>query len=336
MEHGGDLSGGVRRAHGGEPAGVARPLDRRSTRFPWPIPALLDAARLDAAAVARRCGSAGGHRARRLRRAGRRGDRPCARHPGPDPVAAPAGGTGAGRDPRADLQRARRVVAGGRAGRLTRLRAHPTFRLTPATSSCVNPNNPDGRVLDRAALDALADACAARGGWLIVDESFADLDPAVSVVDGDAGSAHCGPALVRQVFRARRRPARVRGRPAGHCGSDRRCARAVGGLRACCGGRPSGAGRCRLGRGDARALARARRKRSTRSSPELVSPSSAERPSTGSCATPMRPASTTVSRRPASGYAGSMGPAIACASACRRPGRTASRLAAAVSDAKHR
>jgi len=50
----------------------------------------------------------------------------------------------------------------------------------------VNPNNPDGRVLDRAGLLALADACAARGGWLIVDESFADLDPACSIVGATA------------------------------------------------------------------------------------------------------------------------------------------------------
>ena len=50
----------------------------------------------------------------------------------------------------------------------------------------VNPNNPDGRVLDRAVLLALADACAARGGWLIVDESFGDLDPARSIVGATA------------------------------------------------------------------------------------------------------------------------------------------------------
>src|SRR3712207_7845033 len=42
------------------------------------------------------------------------------------------------------------------------------------------------RSLDRVALLALADACAARGGWLIVDESFADLDPARSVVGATA------------------------------------------------------------------------------------------------------------------------------------------------------
>jgi cobalamin biosynthetic protein CobC len=41
----------------------------------------------------------------------------------------------------------------------------------------VNPNNPDGRVMAQADLLALADRLAARGGWLIVDESFADASP---------------------------------------------------------------------------------------------------------------------------------------------------------------
>ncbi len=41
-----------------------------------------------------------------------------------------------------------------------------------------NPNNPDGRVVDAAAmLDLLTD----RDGWLLVDEAFADADPAHSV-----------------------------------------------------------------------------------------------------------------------------------------------------------
>ena len=37
-----------------------------------------------------------------------------------------------------------------------------------------NPNNPDGRVIDRAALRRTAALLATRGGWLIVDEAFAD------------------------------------------------------------------------------------------------------------------------------------------------------------------
>lgn len=42
----------------------------------------------------------------------------------------------------------------------------------------VNPNNPDGRVVARAALAELAAAMAARGGALIVDEAFMDFDAA--------------------------------------------------------------------------------------------------------------------------------------------------------------
>jgi cobalamin biosynthetic protein CobC len=46
----------------------------------------------------------------------------------------------------------------------------------------VNPNNPDGRVVDRAALAALAVQLQARNGWLVIDEAFADVDPAISAV----------------------------------------------------------------------------------------------------------------------------------------------------------
>ncbi|MFD1623661.1 threonine-phosphate decarboxylase CobD [Azospirillum griseum] len=45
----------------------------------------------------------------------------------------------------------------------------------------VNPNNPDGRVHPVADLLALAERQAARGGWLVVDEAFADADPVASV-----------------------------------------------------------------------------------------------------------------------------------------------------------
>lgn len=48
----------------------------------------------------------------------------------------------------------------------------------------VNPNNPDGRVFDRDTLIALAGMLSARGGFLIVDEAFADMTPEISL-------AHC-------------------------------------------------------------------------------------------------------------------------------------------------
>lgn len=41
----------------------------------------------------------------------------------------------------------------------------------------VHPNNPDGRRHEAPALRAVADRLAARGGMLVVDESFADLEP---------------------------------------------------------------------------------------------------------------------------------------------------------------
>ncbi|AWB08260.1 threonine-phosphate decarboxylase (plasmid) [Azospirillum humicireducens] len=45
----------------------------------------------------------------------------------------------------------------------------------------VNPNNPDGRLLPPERLLELAAAQAARGGWLVVDEAFADMEPEQSV-----------------------------------------------------------------------------------------------------------------------------------------------------------
>jgi len=46
----------------------------------------------------------------------------------------------------------------------------------------VNPNNPDGRVTDRVALKRVAAQLKGRGGWIVIDEAFADIDPAVSAV----------------------------------------------------------------------------------------------------------------------------------------------------------
>jgi cobalamin biosynthetic protein CobC len=46
----------------------------------------------------------------------------------------------------------------------------------------VNPNNPDGRLLKREALLRLAEDLRARGGWLVVDEAFADFDAGESLV----------------------------------------------------------------------------------------------------------------------------------------------------------
>lgn len=45
----------------------------------------------------------------------------------------------------------------------------------------VNPNNPDGRLVEPDMLQAMADGLAARDGWLVVDESFADTLPGASI-----------------------------------------------------------------------------------------------------------------------------------------------------------
>lgn len=47
-----------------------------------------------------------------------------------------------------------------------------------ATLVLANPNNPDGCILDVAALDAMV---AERENWLLVDEAFADCDPTISI-----------------------------------------------------------------------------------------------------------------------------------------------------------
>ena len=47
----------------------------------------------------------------------------------------------------------------------------------------VNPNNPDGRVISRAALARIAGLVKERGGWLVVDEAFADVEPETSVIE---------------------------------------------------------------------------------------------------------------------------------------------------------
>lgn len=49
-----------------------------------------------------------------------------------------------------------------------------------------NPNNPDGRRIPATTLLDWQTQLAARGGWLIVDEAFADAEPALSV-SGEGG-----------------------------------------------------------------------------------------------------------------------------------------------------
>jgi cobalamin biosynthetic protein CobC len=46
-----------------------------------------------------------------------------------------------------------------------------------------NPNNPDGRIISRERLSVLRETLAARGGWLVVDEAFADIAPDAGLAD---------------------------------------------------------------------------------------------------------------------------------------------------------
>lgn len=46
----------------------------------------------------------------------------------------------------------------------------------------VNPNNPDGRIVDLKSIAAIAIQISQRGGWLVIDEAFADVDPAISAI----------------------------------------------------------------------------------------------------------------------------------------------------------
>ncbi|MFE1598046.1 threonine-phosphate decarboxylase CobD [Methylobacterium sp. ID0610] len=57
----------------------------------------------------------------------------------------------------------------------------------------VNPNNPDGRVAGRGALAEAAAILAARGGLLVVDEAFADLEPVESL----CGEVPAGAVVLR-------------------------------------------------------------------------------------------------------------------------------------------
>jgi cobalamin biosynthesis protein CobC len=60
-----------------------------------------------------------------------------------------------------------------------------------------NPNNPDGRLLPRERLRALADDLRRHGGLLVVDEAFMDVGPAGASLAADVG---CGNLVVLRSF----------------------------------------------------------------------------------------------------------------------------------------
>lgn len=75
-------------------------------------------------------------------------------------------------------------------GDLAELPAHVTHAVI------VNPNNPDGRIVDPHRLAETAAILQRRGGWLLIDEAFADVEPAISAV------ASCGklPIVILRSF----------------------------------------------------------------------------------------------------------------------------------------
>src|SRR5487761_1247131 len=61
-----------------------------------------------------------------------------------------------------------------------------TIDAIPAGCDAVvvaNPNNPDGRIVPRDRLVSIADTLSRRGGWLVVDEAFADAAPQDSLAE---------------------------------------------------------------------------------------------------------------------------------------------------------
>jgi cobalamin biosynthetic protein CobC len=81
-------------------------------------------------------------------------------------------------------------------------RIHCIERASPVPGSVitlVNPNSPDGSVTPREQLLEAHDKVAACDGFLVIDEAFADADPACSVADL-AGSERCPRLLVLRSF----------------------------------------------------------------------------------------------------------------------------------------
>lgn len=65
-------------------------------------------------------------------------------------------------------------AGGHEVGMIAQLSALPDHAIHAVV---VNPNNPDGRVASRDELAEVALKLQRRGGWLVIDEAFADVDP---------------------------------------------------------------------------------------------------------------------------------------------------------------
>lgn len=77
-----------------------------------------------------------------------------------------------------------------RAAALAGHRVHEVADVTAMADAdlaiVANPNNPDGRVVDRNALRGLGEALRRRSGLLVIDEAFMDVGPAGASLAGDA------------------------------------------------------------------------------------------------------------------------------------------------------
>ncbi len=62
-----------------------------------------------------------------------------------------------------------------------------TFEQAPDDTDVLvvtNPNNPDGRKFDPGHLNVVCQRLASKGGWLVIDEAFADVAPELSLSAG--------------------------------------------------------------------------------------------------------------------------------------------------------
>ncbi len=180
MKHGGDLTEAMAR-HGGAP-NIWLDLSTGINPRPWPIPAALPdhawrrlPSRADEAALIAAARDAYGvpDGAGIVAAAGTQTLiqwLPCLAPQGPVAIVGPT--------------YSEHAIAWGRAGRdviaIDDLGDMPDSAVHAVV---VNPNNPDGRIVDPALLARAATLIEHRGGWLVIDEAFADVDPAVSAVE---------------------------------------------------------------------------------------------------------------------------------------------------------
>lgn len=176
MKHGGDLTDAMAR-HGGAPQQWLD-LSTGINPWPWPIPVISDEAwqrlpsRADAAALIDAARTAYGVPAATsiVAASGTQSLIQWLPHlatPGPVAIVGPTYSEHAS----AWRSAGREVIAIGDISELPQQARHAVI---------VNPNNPDGRIVDRATLAAAARLLQPRGGWLVIDEAFADVTPEIT------------------------------------------------------------------------------------------------------------------------------------------------------------